>query len=184
MINIPHVSINDIETGRKATEYLIRKGHTRIGAVLKLDDGQGIRRYQGYLEALDQAGIELQEQRICWIDTWEMDRMIQDASLILERLKECTACVCYNDQVACALAESAEAVGIRIPEDLSLIGIDNADIARMNRVPLTSVNHPKEHLGEKVVEHMLKLIDDPGFDATYEYSVHVEERDSVLDRNA
>ncbi|MCF0134495.1 MAG: GntR family transcriptional regulator [Blautia sp.] len=179
-VDIPHVSINDVEAGRKATEYLISKGHRKIGGIFKLDDGQGIRRYQGYLEAMENAMLEADERKVCWIDSTEREELLEENSRIWKRLKDCTACVCYNDQVASSITESAGALGIHIPEELSIVSIDNSEIARLNSVPLTSVEHPKGALGKKVAEHMLKMIEDPEFGATYEYPVFVEERDSVI----
>ena len=135
-LNIPHISMDDIQAGKIATEYLIQKGHTRIAGVFKTDDGQGRRRYLGYLKALGHAGIEVDESRICWIDTLE----IKDFSRIVEKLKNrlrgCTACVCYNDEVAHELTRRMLQNGKKIPEDLSVVGIDNSDLARLNPVPI------------------------------------------------
>lgn len=72
--------MNDVQAGRAATEYLIENGHTRIGGIFKTDDGQGRRRYLGYLKALGHAGIEVEESRVTWIDTLEM----KDFSRIME----------------------------------------------------------------------------------------------------
>ena len=50
-LDVPHVSLNDTEAAKAAVNYLIGRGHKNIGAVLKLDDGQGRLRYLGYLKA-------------------------------------------------------------------------------------------------------------------------------------
>ena len=94
----------------------------------------------------------MDESRICWIDTLE----IKDFSRIVEKLKNrlrgCTACVCYNDEVAHELTRRMLQNGKKIPEDLSVVGIDNSDLARLNPVPLTSVGHPMEALGTRAAE--------------------------------
>lgn len=178
-LDIPHISMNDELAGRMATEYLIARGHTRIGGIFKADDGQGRSRYKGYMKALLHAGIEIREEQICWIDTQDMKEFPAVSQRLWKRLKCCTACVCYNDEVAHVLTENAEAEGIRIPEDLSLVSFDNSELARLNAVPLTSVTHPMELLGTRTAENMLRLIEDKSFNASCEFSVEIEERSSV-----
>lgn len=178
-LNIPHISMNDVQAGKTATEYLIQKGHTRIAGVFKTDDGQGRRRYLGYLKALGHAGIELDESRICWIDTLEMKDFSRIVEKVKNRLRGCTACVCYNDEIAHELTRRMLQNGKKIPEDLSVVGIDNSDLARLNAVPLTSVGHPMEALGTRAAETILQLIKNPNSDVTYEFPVEISERSSV-----
>lgn len=178
-LEIPHVSMNDEAVGKSAAEYLIARGHTKIGGIFKADDGQGRRRYAGYLEAMRRAGLKTKDSRICWVDTQEMREGLKFSTRILERMKDCTACVCYNDELAHLLTIQAQAHGIRIPEDLSIVSVDNSELARLNQVPLTSAAHPLEVLGEKAAENMLRLIEDPDADATYEFDASIESRNSV-----
>lgn len=178
-LDIPHVGMDDEQVGRAATEYLIAQGHTRIGGIFKADDGQGRRRFRGMAEALHQAGLMLDESRICWIDTQDIRTPAQFGDRVLKRLENCTACVCYNDEVAHLLTETCLERGIRIPEDLSVTSIDNSDLAKLNAVPLTSVVHPMERLGRKAAENMLKLIQDREYDASCFFPCGIEERASV-----
>lgn len=178
-LDIPHVSLNDEMAGRVATEYLIRHGHTKIGGIFKSDDGQGHRRYKGYLKALLHAGIEIEESRICWIDTQDVQSFSNIYPKVRKRLKDCTACVCYNDEVAHELTE-AQKVETRLePEGISLISVDNSELARLNSIPLTSVTHPMEALGQKAAEGIFKLIENPNANVTYEFPVNIVERESV-----
>ena len=62
-LDIPHVGMDDEQVGRAATEYLIAQGHTRIGGIFKADDGQGRRRYAGYLQAMRKAGLKVEGKR-------------------------------------------------------------------------------------------------------------------------
>ena len=178
-LDIPHISMNDEQAGRTAAEYLISRGHTEIGGIFKADDGQGRQRYKGYLKALIHAGIEIKEDRISWIDTQEMNNFPEVSPRIWQRLHSCSACVCYNDEVAHFITEHAAEHHIRIPEDLSLISFDNSELARLNAVPLTSVSHPMEQLGSRAAENMIRLIKNSDYDATYEFPVKIEERSSV-----
>lgn len=179
---IPHVGMNDEQAGKMAAQYLISQGHTRIGGIFKADDGQGRGRYSGYVQALHEAGIGVKEELVTWIDSQELRDAFSMSPRILNRLSTCTACVCYNDEVAHVLTKICLEKGIRIPEDLSLVSIDNSELARLNYVPLTSVAHPMERLGEKAAEHILKLAENPSFDATYEFETQIEIRSSVCAR--
>lgn len=179
---IPHVSMDDTEAGQAAADYLIGQGHTAIGCIFKNDDGQGRRRYKGYLKALIAAGIEVRESRVCWIDTHELEHFEEAFPRICKRLEGCTACVCYNDEVAHMVSVEYAKCGVQIPDGISLVSFDNSELARLNAVPLTSVSHPIEVLGARAAENMIRLIRDPGFDATYEFETQLEIRDSVACR--
>lgn len=178
-LNIPHISMNDVQAGQIATEYLIERGHTKIAGIFKSDDGQGQRRYNGYLKALLLAGLEIPEEHVCWVDTQDMKNFSKVHRKLSERLQGCTACVCYNDEVAHELTRFVLDSGIRIPEQLSVASIDNSDLARLNAVPLTSVIHPMEELGAKAAESIIQLIQCPEEDVTFEFPVMIKERGSV-----
>ena len=178
-LSIPHVSMDDRAVGRAATEYLLRQGHTRIGGIFKADDGQGRLRYAGFTDAMRASGVEIREERIAWIDTQELRDQLSYSPYILRRLQTCSACVCYNDEIAHLVTEQCLQAGIRIPDELSLISVDNSELAKLNAVPLTSVIHPLEALGEKVAENLLQLIADREYDATFEFAPQIEERASV-----
>ena len=181
-MDIPHVSIDDKRAGYLAAEHLIEQGHRKIAGLFKLDDGQGQRRFSGYMQALSEYGMKIRNQQVVWLDTEEEQDMAVSKERIFRRLRGCTGCVCYNDEVANHLIELCGEIGIRVPEDLSLVSIDNSDLARLGSVLLTSVVHPMEALGQKAALNMLELANNPMFDATYEFTPDIEVRDSVLPR--
>ena len=176
---IPHVSMDDVMAGKMATEYLIMQEHRKIGGIFKMDDGQGLRRYEGYARALLDYHIHLNDERVIWIDSQEQENLSRSADIILGRLAGCSACVCYNDEVAYSMIQICMERGIRVPEDLSIVSIDNSDLSVLSPVPLTSVKHPMEELGRKVAEQFLCLLENPGEDVTYEFEPEMEIRDSV-----
>lgn len=181
-LDIPHVSLDDIATGRKVTEYLISLGHRKVGCIFKNDDGQGYRRFQGYQEALLHARISVDEKRVCWVDTTKLKEMLKKDDWILDRLKDCTAVVCYNDEVAYMLTEMCQSSGIRIPEDLSIVSIDNSRLTELAPVPLTSAHHPMEALGEKTAQMLLAMIEKPAgspSEFTYEFRPEITVRKSA-----
>lgn len=178
-LDIHHVSVNDKGVARAATEYLIRAGHKKIGGIFKLDDGQGVLRYAGYMEAMKEAGLPAGDSGVVWLDTEDIGRLAEQKDKILARTENCTAVFCYNDQVAFQLSHLLRKEGIRIPEDLSLISIDDSELASLGKTKLHSYPHPKETLGAKTAMNLLHLIHDSNFYATYEFETEVVERDSV-----
>ncbi|MDD2971575.1 MAG: GntR family transcriptional regulator [Lachnospiraceae bacterium] len=178
-LQAPHVALNDKLMGKKVTQYLIQKGHKKIAAIFKADDGQGHQRYAGYVEAMLEADIKLNDTNIIWLDTEYMRDLKDEKKQILTRMKGCTAVFCYNDEIAFLLEEICQKEGIAIPEDLSIIGIDNSDLASLSDIPFTSISHPMEKLGIKVSENLIHLIENPSFDATYEFDSEIVVRGSV-----
>lgn len=178
-LDVPHVSLNDVEAGSKAVQFLIEKGHKDIGAILKLDDGQGRLRYLGYLKAMEAAGLPVKDSRMIWIDTEESRQLSLCMDRILSRLEGCSAVLCYNDQVAFQLIHLLQERKIAIPEQLAVISIDDSDLARHSEVPITSLPHPKEKLGETAANHLLEMLNGRYKNATFEFSTRVVEREST-----
>lgn len=178
-LNMPHVALNDKLMGKKVTKYLIAKGHRKIAAIFKADDGQGHLRYAGYVEAMLEADIKLNDTNIIWLDTEYVRDLKDEKKQILARIEGCTAVFCYNDEIAFLLEDICQKEGIRIPEDLSIVGIDNSELAELSDIPFSSISHPMEKLGIKVAENLIGLIEDASYQATYEFDAEVVERGSV-----
>ena len=182
VLKAPHVSMNDKMAGKIATEYVISKGHTRIGGVFKLDDGQGARRYAGFLEAMSESKLRVTGNDLLWFDTVDIENEenVKDlASRIRRRLSTRTALVMYNDEVAYKLINEFSKMGIRIPEDISIVGIDDTLLSTSGSVQISSVAYPTKDIADKAAKNLLELIKDGQFNANYEFAVELVERDSV-----
>lgn len=183
-LKAPHVSMNDKMAGKIATEYVIKKGHTKIGGIFKLDDVQGARRYSGFLEAMNNAGLRVTGNDILWFDTVDVEteeNVIDLANRIRRRLSTRTALVMYNDEAAYKLINEFAKMGINIPEDISIVGIDDTLLSTNGQVQISSVAYPTKELADKTAKNMLELIKDGQFNATYEFAVSLAERGSVKD---
>ena len=182
-LDLPHVSLNDEECAYRAVKALADSGHKSIGCVLKLDDGQGRERYSGYLRAMTECGLSFTYDHVNWIDTIDIKDGKRALVRVMERLKGCTAVFCYNDQVAGILMQVLMENGIKVPGDISVIGMDDSDMAKIGvgGVSISSIPHPKSRLGEKAAQNMIRLIHSTGksCNATYEFSGDVILRDSV-----
>ncbi len=176
---IPHVSMNDRNSAFKAVQSLLDKGHKKIGCVLKLDDRQGIDRYNGYQEAISAGGLTAEDSWTIWLDTEDLSHPEFVKDKIRNRLSECTAVFCYNDQVSVMVMQILEEGGMSVPNDISIVSMDDSDLARFARPPIDSIPHPKEKLGERAAENLVRLIHHPGFHATYEFEEDIAVRGSV-----
>lgn len=178
-LKIPHVSLNDHAAGYLATNYLIQKGHRRIACIFKSDDMQGHLRYAGYLDALLKAGYEIHDENVLWYSTEDLRDRFTEEKWILERLANCTALVCYNDEIGLKMVNLLESNRIAVPDDISIVSIDNSNLADLCKVPLTSVANPMDLLGRTAAQNLINLISHALIPATSEFKPKIVERSSV-----
>ena len=175
----PMVALRDEEAGYLAAKHLISCGHRRLGGLFKSDDGQGIRRYQGFMRGLWEAGIYDRERSMVWFDTEDAADFPGMERKLVDYLGSCSGILCYNDETAIKVMELLKRNGILVPEDISIVSVDDTELALRGNVGLTSVGHPKGRLGEKAAEVLLSMIKNglPGED--FEFEARLSERDSV-----
>ena len=178
-LDMPCVRMDDFEAGRVMTEILIGAGHRKIGSIFHAEDGQGRLRYGGYIKAMQSSGLRQLPGQTCWVDAFSFRDIRPMKDFLMERLKDCTGLVCYNDEIARQVIGLFREAGRRVPEDLSIVSFDDASDTNMRGVPLATCSHPKEQLGEKVAENLLRMIDDPGFDGNYLFPCEPIVRGSV-----
>ncbi len=176
--DFPCVAMDDVAAGRIAAEHLIQLGHTKIGGAFAFDDIQGHKRYEGFLSAFEKHGIELEEQNVIWFSTSEKKELYAREDRIKGLLERVTAVVCYNDSHAVSLLELCKKWNVRVPDDLSVVGVDDSKLAKICEVPLTTVRHPHQILGERAAQKVLEMIENPGKvfqDVLYEPELVVRE---------
>lgn len=160
--NLPssYIVEDDVNAGYIATEHLIQLGHRRIGGFFKNDDVQGHGRYQGFVSCLREYDYPINEDAIVWYGTEDISTVFNEPyiDVALSRLENCTAIVCYNDQIALKLLEIFKQKGIRVPGDYSIVSFDNSKLAQNAEVKLTTVAHPKSALGEQAALTVLELL--------------------------
>ncbi len=154
-LSIPYVTLDDEMAGYIATQHLISLGHRNIAGIFSHINRQGHLRYLGYARALKEHGIPVQEERIFWYSKESLQQMLHGNEL-LECLTKCTAAACFNDHMALMLIDYLRQNGRSIPEDLSVVGIDNSEPAKITS--LTSVIHPSVELGEAAARLLLSII--------------------------
>jgi LacI family transcriptional regulator len=147
-----------------AMEYLIGLGHRRIGFISGRPDLQSAQqRVQGYGDALCQAGIALNPDLIAVGDfTTQTGRHC--ARRLLSLPQRPTAIFAANDQSAIGAIEAACEVGLRIPEDLSVVGFDNIPEAAYVNPGLTTVDQFIDRMGYAATEMLIRLVQGESLD--------------------
>ncbi|WP_237719699.1 LacI family DNA-binding transcriptional regulator [Salinibacterium sp. PAMC 21357] len=153
------VKTDDFAGGRLAGEHLVALGHRDIAFVGDLGTNPQVdRRYEGFTEALSPIGIE---SRRVIAESWQIqDGRHAAASIAKLPLRERpTAIMCGNDLLALGVLLELAHRGIRVPEDITIIGFDDLVWAQAATVPLTTVRQPREELGRRAVRMLLDEID-------------------------
>ncbi len=151
------VEVDNKGGGLAATEHLLGLGHRRVAHIAgPAEEWDGVERLNGYVRALERHGIPVDASLIASggnRPVHGIDAMQQLLSLV----DRPTAVFCYSDAIAMGAMRSARASGLRVPEDLSVVGFDDIDLAPFFEPPLTTVAQPIQAMGEKAVEMILAL---------------------------
>lgn len=156
------VSIDDYMTAYKAVEKLIELGHRRIAAVVPSCSDRSISelRYNGYLAALREHGIDFDSRLL--VETggcFGMAETYDGARRLVEIGADFTALFALSDTTAIAAMKALEDRGVRIPEDVSVIGIDGLSVSEYVSPTLTTMIQPAEEMGRESVRILLDMLE-------------------------
>jgi len=157
---LPSVIVDDVEGGRLATSHLLELGHRRIGFAGDTVDGvhgasASSRRCVGYQRALGDAGVPVRPDLVKLRPHGREGAEI--ARDLLGLKSPPTAVFAASDLQALAMIEAFEALGARVPDDLSVVGFDDVELARY--AGLTTVSQPLEDSGTKGAELLLSALE-------------------------
>jgi LacI family transcriptional regulator len=154
--NFPAVHATNYQGALDAMEYLIGLGHKRIGYIggrAELESAS--RRLKGYRDALEKAGLPIDESLIVSGD-YTTETGVSGARQLLALENPPTAIFSSNDQMAMGVYQVAQELGVRIPEDLSVVGFDN--ITESKYMGLTTVDQFISEMGYVATQILIKLI--------------------------
>ncbi|WP_342429744.1 LacI family DNA-binding transcriptional regulator [Neobacillus sp. FSL H8-0543] len=156
---ITHVDNDNLRAMKEVTEYLIGYGHQEIGFIGgSLEFMVTIDRLQGYKQALQNAGIEIKSEYI--IHEEFLREGGQDAVREIMALdKPPTALVVADDFMALGVLNTLDELGIKVPDDLSIVSFNNLLLAEMSKPPLTSVDINIFDLGFQASKNLIVLVE-------------------------
>ncbi len=157
---IYHVMTDNEHGGWLATTHLLERGHTRVAYLGGPQQGRShTARLAGYRRALEEAGYAYQPSWVVPGDgTPQAGRKALRWWLRQPESQRPTAFFCYNDLSALGLLSEAYQQGVAIPEDLSVVGFDNAPLAEISIPPLTTVEQKARELGRQAVASLLAAL--------------------------
>ncbi|GGM06275.1 LacI family DNA-binding transcriptional regulator [Dactylosporangium sucinum] len=157
---IPSVVPDEFGGGHAAVRHLVEHGHRRIGFVTNVDDIPATHlRLEGYRAALREAGIDHRPDLVV-AETTDARGGYRAATALLDRPDRPTALFCFNDRLAMGAYRAAAELGLRIPDDLSIVGFDNQELIAEGLYPgLTTVALPHYEMGAWAVSTMIALVE-------------------------
>jgi DNA-binding LacI/PurR family transcriptional regulator len=145
-----------------AVQYLIDNGHRRIGFVRWLSSSTSIdHRLLGYQQALRERDIPVDPGLTFHVESYPTVD-VSSLAAYLRRPNRPTAVMAANDQIAIALYRAAMMAGLRVPQDLSIVGFDDLDISSRLEPPLTTLAQPFKQIGETAVQLLHRRINAGG----------------------
>lgn len=156
-----YVYVDTFEGIRLGTEHLIAQGIRRIAYIGgSLNEQTGYQRFCGYREALREAGLPLDDRFVAESDYTENGGYLA-ARKWLERTDRPEGIVAANDLMAIGVMKACEEAGLRIPEDVAVVGMDNLDLASRVYPKLTSVALMQEEIGRQAALMLMNRLEGP-----------------------
>jgi len=158
---LPMVGIDHIEVARQAARHLLSLGHKRIGCIpyTRLDHEHITSRYQVFLEELNADGVEMPPEYIAF---GHFDPDTGEAAMrqLLTLPTPPSAVFAMNDLMALGALKACFECGVRVPDQMALIGYDDMRFSEFTYPPLTTIRAPEVDLGRRAAEVLLQMIND------------------------
>jgi len=182
---VPSVGSANWSGGVMATRHLIELGHTRIAAITGPEDMMcSLARLDGFRSALSQAGLPVDESLVRFGDfhvDGGRERALEILDVPVDRRP--TAIFAGSDLQALGVFDAARMLGLKVPEDLSVVGYDDVPVARWASPRLTTVHQPLQRMAEETARLVLRLRDvaaaEAAGDTRIDLATHLVVRDST-----
>ncbi len=155
---VPHVGIDNAGAAALATQYLLDHGHRHIvhlrGPASNILTGQ---RTSGFARTMKAAGLQVSPDMLLDGD-FTIESGIAAAAVLIAAGLMPDAVFCANDEMAIGLMSRLAEHGIRVPQDVSVIGFDDIAFSRTAQPALTTIHQPRAEIGERATQTLLELI--------------------------
>lgn len=172
------IHCDNVEAGYQAVKHLIDQGHRSIALIRGLKDHpDSINRFEGYVKALEEAGIDFDSDLIYQGDFSPQSGVLGVNSLVAGSTSF-TAIVAANDTVAFGARLALHRNGLRVPEDVSIIGFDDQAEAAFMTPPLTTMRQPAVEMGVAASSAIVRLIEGKPYEMP-KLAIELQRRESV-----
>jgi len=185
--NVPSVLTDNVEIGKIATEYLIKKGHRKIIHMVGNTDLRAHRdRKIGYIKTLEKYNIKINEDYLIYSD-YKNPKLYEDLIEKFKEIGEFTAIFSYDDLVAANCIKAIKKINKRVPEDVSVVAVNNSIFLDWLEPSLTIVKQPIEEICKQSVDILMKIINNKEIMKEFNKEIILKpifiERESVADIN-
>ncbi|MBF0593444.1 MAG: LacI family DNA-binding transcriptional regulator [Candidatus Omnitrophica bacterium] len=157
-VDVSYIAINNLKGGALAARYLTGLGHKRVATITgNLKTQAGFDRFDGFMKGMDDAGIEIPKEYVYRGD-YSRRSARQAAEFLFSMKERPTAIFAQSDDMALEVIAVAFEMGIRVPEDVSIIGFDDNPMALYGPIGLTTVRQPVFEMAEKSVRTLHEMI--------------------------
>lgn len=186
------VWLDNVSGGRLAAEHLYKKGHRDVAIIgFDFQNQDQEERIQGVKQGLAAKGISVPDQNIVLSSNKAPNKLslpeycVKATEELFERDVKFTAIITYNDEMAIGVMNALFDMGKNVPNDISVIGFDDLDIAQICRPALTTIRYPIVEMAEYATKLSLSLTSEEpeGFERTHLFMPTIVERKSVKDIN-
>jgi DNA-binding LacI/PurR family transcriptional regulator len=163
----PSVNVDDRAGARAAAQHLVDLGHTRVGIItlrssvdvehLPNQNWPTQERLLGWRDALETAGIEPVVRAARYRPHLDVEPVARE---LLDTPDRPTAVLCFSDAYAVATMQVAQSLGLRVPEDISIVGYDDSPLASASTPRLTTVHQDVAHKGEEAIRLLMAVMSD------------------------
>ncbi|TQL01198.1 LacI family DNA-binding transcriptional regulator [Cellulomonas sp. SLBN-39] len=155
---LPTVDSDNTAGAFMATEHLLGLGHRRIAFLGGRPDLESARlREQGFRQAMARAGVPVDEELVA-VGGYRPDSTAGPARALLTAAEPPTAVFAANDLSAITVVDVARDLGLRVPQDLSVIGFDNVPESALASPPLTTISQPLQEMGAQALLLLVDLV--------------------------
>lgn len=156
--SIPSVIVDNFNADVRCVDYIASLGHRRIGFMTGLEDSDvGKNRYAGYLHGLRKHDIPFDESLV-FKGNYSFESGQKGAQYYLSLGAPPSAIICANDSMALGAMKVLDKRGVKVPDDISIVGFDDIEIASQITPALTTIAAPIEEIAQHAFSALLKLI--------------------------
>lgn len=160
--NVPYVSIDDYQATRTALNHLYSHGRKDIAFINgPLSYKYARHRHNSYVDFMREHRLPIREDRIIQLSSVDYAIAVASLTQLLSQADPPDAIFAVSDVFACAAIKVAKKYGLRVPQDLMVIGFDNIDISSMCDPTITTINQPKNQLGYMACELLVEKMSNP-----------------------
>ncbi|MGV6804492.1 MAG: LacI family DNA-binding transcriptional regulator [Ruegeria sp.] len=182
---LPSIGFDNRKAMFELTERVVGLGHTRLGMISGITHGndRARLRLEGVRDAIQANGLNPETLQVVET-TYEIENGAEAFSGLMSQQRPPSAILCGNDVLAAGALRRAQDMGLRVPEDVSITGFDDIELARIVRPALTTVHVPHREMGSKAALALVEMVEQKTRTSAQRLETHIVEGQSLGPANS